>query len=116
MPLKMPAASPSATVPKLSRSPASMTTFTDSSCTIVRINEYWLPPWMSLTSRARSAVSASRGAAEYFCCNAVDRAMTLRRYGATWVARASTSDRMPWLRCRVPRMPVDVKVSWRCGW
>ena len=35
---------------------------------------------------------------------------------ATWVARASTSDRMPWLRCRVPRMPVEVKVSWRCGW
>ena len=79
MPVKMPAASPSWTVPKFRRSPASTTRSIDSSSMIVRISEYWLPPWMSLTSRTRSEVSDSSGAAAYFCCSAVDSAMRLRR-------------------------------------
>ena len=83
---------------------------------MVRIRAYWLPPWMSLTSSTRSEVSDSSGAAAYFCWSAVDRAMRLRRYGATWVARLSTSERMPWFRWRVPSTPVVVKVSWRSGW
>ena len=50
----MPAASPSWTRPKLTRSPLSMTASMSSSSMIVRIRAYWLAPWMSETRRKRA--------------------------------------------------------------
>ena len=75
-----PVASASSTVPKLTRSPASTTTSMPSSCDD-RAHQVVLVAGVDVADEQhpQRGVGLCSGAAWYFCCSAVDRAIRLRR-------------------------------------
>ena len=79
MPWKRPAASASVALPKLTRSPESMTASICSCSTIVFISAYWLAPWMSETSSSRAATGWSRACGAYLSCSAAESASRFLR-------------------------------------
>ncbi len=116
MPWNIPAAWASAALPKLTRSPESMTASMCSCWTIVRIRAYWLAPCTSETSRNRAAVGVLSAWGRYLSCSAAESASRFLRYGVVSWALVSTPARSSGVRWTAPSSPVVVKRSRRSGW